>query len=203
VKDEEVMTDLGTRRASNATKSKDRRKAATKSPLRVLAVIDGSESSGRVTKYLLDLHARDGALDVVLLNVQPAPVVGRLRGYGSFRRGQIEDRLINDLGKRIVASAARHLDAASIAHKDRIELGDPPDTIVRCAEEEKCNLIVLAESRPNAVHRWLMRTTGAVISSVASVVIHLARMPVLVAGYKVNGESWLTQSGPTAVKEIA
>ena len=70
-----------------------------KSPLRVLAVVDGSESTGRVTKYLLDLHARDGAFEVVLLNVQPMPEVGRLRGYGSFRRADINDRLINDLGR--------------------------------------------------------------------------------------------------------
>ena len=176
------MTDLGARRARNATKPKVKRMAEMKSPLRVLAVIDGSESTGRVTKYLLDLHARDGALDVVLLNIQPPPAVGRLRGHGNFRRAEIEDRLINDLGKRVVTSTARHLEAANIAHKDRIELGDPAETIVRCADEEKCDLIVLAESRPSAVHQWLMRTTGAVIHSVASVVIHLARVPVLVAG---------------------
>jgi nucleotide-binding universal stress UspA family protein len=175
------MTDLGTHCASSATKPKIKKEAETKSPLRVLAVIDGSESSGRVTKYLLDLHARDGALDVVLLNVQPPPAVGRLRGYGSFRRAQIDDRLINDLGKRVVTSTARHLDAANIAHKDRIELGDLAETIVRCADEEKCDLIVLAESQPSALQRWLMRTTGAVIHSVASVVIHRARVPVLFA----------------------
>jgi nucleotide-binding universal stress UspA family protein len=175
------MTDLGARRASNATKPKVKRTAGKKSPLRVLAVVDGSESTGRVTKCLLDLHARDGALDVVLLNIQPLPAVGRLRGYGSFRRAEIDDRLINDLGKRVVASAARHLDAANIAHKDRIELGDTAGTIVRCADEEKCDLIVLGESQPSVVHQWLMRTTGAVIHSVASVVIHLARVPVLVA----------------------
>ena len=123
----------------------------------MLAVVDGTESSGRVTKYLLDLHARDGAFEVVLLNVQPKPEVGRLRGYGSFRRAEIDDRLINDLGKRVVTSAARHLDAVSIAHKDRIELGDTAETIVRCADEEKCDLIVLAEPKPGVVRQWLMR----------------------------------------------
>ena len=147
----------------------------------MLAVVDGSESSGRVTKYLLDLHARDVAFEVVLLNVQPMPEVGRLRGYGSFRRAEIDDRLINDLGKRVVMSAARHLDAASILHKDRIELGNPADTIVRCADDEKCDLIVLAELRPGVVRQWLMRKTGLVVGSIASVVIHLAPVPVLIA----------------------
>jgi nucleotide-binding universal stress UspA family protein len=180
--EEAIMADLLARNTNNAPKSKARKQPERKSPLRVLAVVDGSECAGRVTKYLLDLHARDGTLDVVLLNIQPLPAVGRLRGYGSFRRAEVDDRLINDLGKRVVTSAARHLDAANIAHKDRIELGDPVETIVRCTDEEKCDLIVLAESKPNAVQQWLMRNTGTVVHSVASVVVHLARVPVLVAG---------------------
>jgi nucleotide-binding universal stress UspA family protein len=155
--------------------------AGRKPPLRVLAVIDGSESSGRVTKYLLDLHAREVAFEVVLLNPQPEPEIGRLRGYGSFRRAEIDDRLINDLGRRVITSAARHLDAASIPHKDRVELGNPASTIVRCADEEKCDLIVLAEPRLGFVARWLMRTTGFVIQSVSGVVIHFARAAVLIA----------------------
>ena len=163
------------------SKQKERRTAEKKPPLRVLAVVDRSESSGRVTKYLLDLHARDVPCEVVLLSVQPMPEVGRLRGYGSFRRAEIDDRLINDLGKRVVTSAARHLDAASILHKDRIELGDAAATIVRCAEEEKCDLIVLAEPRPSIVRQWLMRNTGLVAGSIASVVIHLVPVPVLIA----------------------
>jgi nucleotide-binding universal stress UspA family protein len=180
--EEAVMADLLARNTSNAAKSKARKMPEQKLPLRVLAVVDGSECAGRVTKYLLELHARDGALDVVLLNIQPLPAVGRLRGYGSFRRAEVEDRLINDLGKRVVTSAARHLDAANIAHKDRVELGDPVRTIVRCADEEKCGLIILAEGKPNVVQQWLMLKTGAVVHSVASVVIHLARVPVVVAG---------------------
>jgi nucleotide-binding universal stress UspA family protein len=175
------MTDLLAHPAKPATAPRAKERPANSSPLRVLAVVDGTECAGRVTKYLLDLKARNDAIEVILLNVQPLPEVGRLRGYGSFRRTEIDDRLINDLGKRVVTSVARHLDAASITHKDRIELGDPAETIVRCADEEKCGLIVLAECKPNFVRQWLMRTTGFVIHSVASVVIHFAKTPVLVA----------------------
>jgi nucleotide-binding universal stress UspA family protein len=175
------MTDLLAHPAKPTTLPRPNASPANSSPLRVLAVVDGTECTGRVTKYLLDLKSRNDAVEVVLLNVQPQPEVGRLRGYGSFRRNEIDDRLINDLGKRVVASAARHLDAASIAHKDRIELGDPVETIVRCADEEKSDLIVLAEPKPNVVRQWLMRTTGLVLHSVASVVIHFAKAPVLVA----------------------
>jgi hypothetical protein len=54
-------------------------------------------------------------------------------------------------------------------------------TIIRCADEEQCGQIVLAESGPSAIREWLMRTSGAVVNSVASVVIHLARVLVLIA----------------------
>jgi hypothetical protein len=40
---------------------------------------------------------------------------------------------------------------------------------------------VLGESSPGALRRWLMRTTGVVVNSVASVVIHLAHARVLIA----------------------
>jgi nucleotide-binding universal stress UspA family protein len=175
------MTDLLAHPAKPTTSPRPNARQANSNPLRVLAVVDRTECAGRVTKYLLDLKTWNDAIEVILLNVQPQPEVGRLRGYGSFQRTEIDDRLLNDLGKRVVTSAARHLDAASIAHKDRIELGDLAKTIVKCADEEKCDLIVLAEPKPNIVRQWLMGTTGCVIHSVASVVIHFANAPVLVA----------------------
>jgi nucleotide-binding universal stress UspA family protein len=150
-------------------------------PVRVLAVVDGTECAGRVTKCLLDLQRWTHAVEVVLLNVQPEPATGRLRGYGGFRRTEIEERLINDLGQRAVSSAARHLDAAGIAHKDRVEMGEPATIIVRCAEEEKCAMIVVAEPGRNAVSDWLVRKWGLVVRSVASAIVYLARVPVLIA----------------------
>ena len=74
-----------------------------------------------------------------------------------------------------------HLDAASIAHKRRIELGHPAETIVRCAEEEHCDLIVLAEPKPGAVREWLMRNAGIAVASAASVLVHFAGVPVVIA----------------------
>jgi nucleotide-binding universal stress UspA family protein len=119
-------------------------------------------------------------MQLVLLNVQPKPQDWRLRGYGWFQREAIHDRLINDLGRRIVANAARRLDSAGIPHKDRIELGEPGETILRCASEEGCDLIVLAEPRPGAVRAWLARRLRLSAGSLADFVINLARVPVVV-----------------------
>lgn len=149
--------------------------------LRVLAAVDGSEGSGRVLKFLLDLQRRLGTIEVVVLNIQPKPQEWRLRGYGWFQREAILDRLINDLGKRAVASAARQLDGAGIAHKDRIELGEPHEIIVRCARDEACDLIVLAEPRRGVLRMWLINNAGLSTVSLASVVAQLARLPTVIA----------------------
>jgi nucleotide-binding universal stress UspA family protein len=155
-------------------------RAGRAATLRILAVVDGSECTGRVMKCLIGLYVGRGPIEVVLLNVQPQPQDWRLRGYGWFQREAIHDRLINDLGKRVIASAARHLDSAGVTHKDRIELGEPGETILRCAREEDCDLIVLAEHRPGAVRTWLMRIARCSIGSLGSFVIDLARVPVVV-----------------------
>jgi nucleotide-binding universal stress UspA family protein len=167
--------------ARSASRPVRKRRDAAVPPLRILAVVDGSERTGRVIKYLLDLQARGVRLDVVVLNVQPEPEDWRLRGYGWFRREAIRERLVGDLAQPVVASAGRQLDAAGIAHKDRIELGDASETTIECAREEGCDAIVLAEAAPGPVRRLLMRTAGVTVGSTAGAVIAFADVPVVVA----------------------
>ena len=148
--------------------------------LRILAAIDRSEAAGLVTKCLLEIHARSNSVEVVLLNVQPTPQAWQLRRHGCFSREVTDSRLI-DLGKRAVTAVARHLDAAGLPHEDRVELGDPAETMIRHANEEHCDLIVLAEPKPGVVRDWLMRSTGFAIGSVTRKVIRFARVPIMIA----------------------
>jgi nucleotide-binding universal stress UspA family protein len=158
------------------------KKAAAKAAaVKILAIVDGSASTGRVLKYLLELPGNRQAIEVILLNIQPKPQEWRTRGYGWFQREAIRDRLINDLGKRVVASAAQRLDSAGIANHAYIEIGEAADTILRRAGDENCDLIVMAEPPPGLLRRWLMQQSGIAIGSVASVLIHLAPVPVVVA----------------------
>jgi nucleotide-binding universal stress UspA family protein len=175
--DIKIAKDAGTRAFS-----RPRTTLSTKvQTLKVLAAVDGSQCTSFVLKRVIEINETRGAIDVVLLNVQPQPQEWRLRGYQSFKRKEVEDRLIGDLGGRVVASAARQLDAVGIPNRYRIELGEPAEVIVRCACEEGCDLIVLAESSPCGVRRWLMKAMTLAVGSAASVVVHLAPMPVLVA----------------------
>ena len=64
--------------------------------------------------------------------------------------------------------------------KPRLELGDPADTIIRCAKEEGCDLIVMAAKRLGRVRSALLRKTGVTWGSVAAQVVKLADIPVVV-----------------------
>jgi nucleotide-binding universal stress UspA family protein len=133
----------------------------------------------RVAMAAVNLLIARGPIEVVLLNIQPRPQEWRLRGYGWFHREAIHDRLINDLGERIVRSASRHLKAAAIAYRSRIEIGEIIETTVRCAREEDCDLLVLAERPSGVVRRWLMSAFGLTIGSISSIAVHFVRSPVI------------------------
>jgi nucleotide-binding universal stress UspA family protein len=154
--------------------------AATPYRRKVLAVVDGSARSAGVLDFLTAQAGDRSLLDVVVLNVQPMPEDWRLRGYGSFKRDEIRDRLINDRGRPVVANAAARLDYVGIAHTERVEIGEIAETIERCAREEACDQIVIAEPRSGALRRWLAKQAGITIGSTVSQLLQLAERPVVV-----------------------
>ncbi len=152
---------------------------ATTRPVRALIVIDGSERTGRVLELALDLAAKGLRLEAILLGVISEPPDGRLRGYGSFKRKDIHARLKDQMGSRAVAAVGRRLEAAGIVHRDRVEVGDPAASILRVAEEEACDLIILADAPPGLVRRWLPALTGLAVSTVGSAVAQAGALPVV------------------------
>jgi nucleotide-binding universal stress UspA family protein len=149
-------------------------------PVRLLTVIDGSERTGRVLELALNLAHKGLAIDAILLGVISEPADGRLRGYGSFKRKEIHERLKDLKGARAVAAAARRCEQAGLAHKDRIEVGDPAEIILRVADEEACDIVLLGEAAGGALSRWLPKITGMSVPTVASEVVRLARLPIIV-----------------------
>lgn len=147
---------------------------------KVLVVIDGSERTGRVIEYALGL-ARDGrGVEGLLLAIVAEPPNGRLRGYGSFKRDEIHARLADVLGRRAVEAAARRFDQAGIAHKNRIEVGAPAETILRVAAQEGCDVVVVGEFPAGAFRQWLPKVIGLAVSTVATQVAQFAAVPVVV-----------------------
>jgi nucleotide-binding universal stress UspA family protein len=149
-------------------------------PLKVLAVIDGSEQAGRVVEYALSLGESARPLDVVLLGIIRHPPDGRLRGYGSFKRAEIHAGLKERLEQRAVGAAARRFDQAKIPHKDRIEIGEAVETVLRVADEEGVAVILIGEAPPGVFRRWLPKAIGLSPATTAVQVTQHATIPVVV-----------------------
>jgi nucleotide-binding universal stress UspA family protein len=108
------------------------------------------------------------------------PPDDRLRGYGSFKREEIVAHLKDTIGRRAVSAAGRRLDQAGVAHKDRIEVGEPAETILRVASEEGCELLVVGAAPPNAIQRWLPKIIGLSIATLATQLVEAAPIPITV-----------------------
>jgi nucleotide-binding universal stress UspA family protein len=143
---------------------------------RVLAAVDGSEQTSCVADYIVDRFGGSIATQVVVLNAQPKPQQWQTRGIAE---DAIRDRL-QELGHKAIVLITERLEEAQISTKLRLELGDPADTIIRCAREEGCDLIVMGARRLGRVRSALLRKTGLTCGSVAAQVVKLADIPVVV-----------------------
>jgi nucleotide-binding universal stress UspA family protein len=152
----------------------------TQRPVRALVVIDGTERTGRIMELAMTLARKGLSLEAILLGVVAEPPDGRLRGYGSFKRKDIHARLKDAMGARAVAAAARRFDHAGIVHQDRVEVGDPAETILRVAGEENCDLVLLGDGPAGAFRRWLPRLAGLSLATTATEVARRAAMPVVI-----------------------
>jgi nucleotide-binding universal stress UspA family protein len=152
---------------------------AKSSDLKVLAVIDGTERTGRIVDYVVGLRSRGHGLQVVVLGVVPEPATGRLRGYGTFKQAEVYRGLIDTMRQRAVSAVARRLDQENVPHIDRIEVGDPAATILRVAREEDADLILLGDGPAGVVQR-ILPAIGLSVATVTSQVVRLTTVPVVV-----------------------
>ena len=133
---------------------------------RVLLPIDGSAHAQRAAEYLANCA---GALDigaVYILNVQSIEEQAALAADDAGGP-DYEQR-----GRQATAQARATLDSARLPNNTVTLLGEPPAVIVRTAEEEAVDEIVMG-SRGLSLFTDLM-------GSVAYKVIHRTRLPVTV-----------------------
>jgi nucleotide-binding universal stress UspA family protein len=135
---------------------------------RILAAIDGSEHANRTVEQVVRLAASGLTTEVLLLNVEPEIVDWQTHGLA--RDSMLAHR--DYLGRQATEGARRLLDAAGIAYRVRIELGDAAATIARIASEEHCDCIVMGTRGMGAI-------PGLTLGSVANKVVHLADVPVM------------------------
>jgi nucleotide-binding universal stress UspA family protein len=127
--------------------------------LRFLMVVDGREYTNRMVEFVTRVAGENNRTEAIVLNVQDLRENARLRGYGSFKREEIEDRLINDLGGPIVNAVSEWLMKAGVVAVTTVKVGDPAPIILSCASEHACDAIVIGEP-PESFRGWIAAVLG-------------------------------------------
>lgn len=138
--------------------------------LKLLVATDGSDSANRVTDHVIEQAGRyREPAEIHLLNVQP-PLAGV--NVKLFISRENLNVYYHDEGMAALKSAREKLDAAGINYAFHIGVGDPAEVIAQYALDKQCEQIVMGS-------RGLGSVSSLVLGSVATKVIHLARVPVV------------------------
>jgi universal stress protein A len=139
-------------------------------PKLILAPVDFGDAAGEALETAADLATRFGA---VLLVVHVVPALPDLPARVSiFKEGEYDHRL-HDEGVRRVAALASTYQSAGLTVRSEVGVADDVGMeIVRLAEAQKADLIVVAS---HGAGGW----KDLVLGSVADKVLHLAPVAVL------------------------
>ncbi len=138
--------------------------------LKLLVATDGSENANRVIDHVIkQVGWYREPVEVHLLNVQLPLTSVNIK---LFISREDLNAYQHDEGMAALKSAREKLDAAGIKHAFHIGVGSPEVVIVQYAADKECAQIVIGS-------RGLGSVANLVLGSVATKVIHLARVPVL------------------------
>lgn len=135
--------------------------------MRILVPVDGSAGALRALKHAAALAAEATVLQLV--NVQPPmPLYGVVRAYLDETRYR---KACEELARKALGPAERVARRARAAHRSHVLLGDPGEALAAAARRLKCAGIVMGT-------RGLGSVGNLLLGSVATRVVHLARVPV-------------------------
>jgi nucleotide-binding universal stress UspA family protein len=136
--------------------------------VKVLVPVDGSDHAERAVRFAALLAQDPARLQIVLLNVQPAP--SDVDTLHMAQKAILEH--LRARGEDTLGPARKILDDARIAHEVNVAIaGDPSLEIARVAREQGCDQVVMGT-------RGLGALAGLALGSVATKVVHLAEVPV-------------------------
>lgn len=136
---------------------------------KLLIPVDGSENAGRALAYALDLAKKSGPVELHLVTVHPEPVIyGEIQVYVSKEK---MEELQREHSEDILRPAAETARSAGVPYTSEILTGDTALMIVNRANELNCDGIVMGTRGMGAIGNLVM-------GSVATKVVHLAKLPV-------------------------
>ena len=136
----------------------------------ILLASDGSECALKAAAAAGTLASKFTARLTVINVFHPIPA------YGPFREvvnSDLHERYVRELQEHAISPVGRIMEGMGVPYQSRRETGSPPAEIIRVAEAEGCDLIVLGS-------RGLSDVKAFLIGSVSSRVAHHARCPVLI-----------------------
>lgn len=127
---------------------------------KILVALDGSENAERSLPWVKQYAARETAL-VTLLRVAPLP--------SEYEEADEETRAAEEY----LAGIERELNYAGIPCRTLVRRGNPARTIVRVADRENVDLLLISTRGGSAVKRWA-------VGGVTEQVLRTSPVPVLV-----------------------
>jgi nucleotide-binding universal stress UspA family protein len=138
--------------------------------LKILTLVDGSESSGRAVRYVIEMSAAcKEAPDIHLLNVQVPVAPGSVARH--VRRSDLDD-YYHDEGMAALAPARKLLDKAGVVHALHIGVGEIGETVAKYVKELSAQQIAMGT-------RGLGPVAGMLLGSVTSEVIQAVGVPIV------------------------
>lgn len=137
--------------------------------MKVLVPVDGSEFSERAVDYLIKLYETQGSIDIHILNVQIPIASGHARMFST--EAEI-DAYHRDEGMKVLEATLERLRDEGIPCAYHVLVGHIARTIIRFAEEEKFDKVVMGTQGRSGL-------THLLLGSVAEEVLKELKIPVV------------------------
>lgn len=141
--------------------------------IRVLVPIDGSQPALRAVQRAVEFGSQlSQPLEILLLNVQPHASWGDLMLSGKPSELEAFAQEQRVVGKKLLQAAQAIVEAASVACRGFVEIGDAPYVINDYVKQYHCDQVVMGT-------RGLGRVSAVLLGSVTNKVLHLVEVPVM------------------------
>lgn len=134
---------------------------------KILVPVDGSEHANKAMQYALDL-AKKYEAKVTLIHIVARP----LYAYDAAIAVDVSSSLLAE-GREILRRAQEMLDRLGFSAESKLVEGNPAEEILRLADSEQSDLIVMGSRGLNPVKAFFL-------GSVSNRVSHYAKCPVLI-----------------------
>lgn len=122
---------------------------------RILVPVDGSPNSQHAARHVINAFMKDSALEVHLLNVQPA----FSRHIANFVSRNNRHEYHRAQGEKALGPIKRMLENHGVPYAEHLEVGDKATLIPQAARRLRCDRIVMSTARKNSLTRMLEDST--------------------------------------------